>query len=277
MLFPEYDRFPEGGGGGDRHGPPPGRGISLPPEMKRTVETLLSRWVDLLIVGILLFSWGSIVFFEISKYGEARGHVRIEARQEALRAGAEFAGNLSSRFIDLGFVASLFSGSDAVRPGPELKRDVRIFVALHPAMVDFELERGESGPVLWSTRGGGGPPLGSPMATHSLVPLSLNPSLRIGRPFYSSSVGTRLLPLGALVPGSSLYVRTHVRMDALLPAVFEGTSSFRVGISSSGLLLPSSSPPPDQRFVFPDPSGAGVRLPLCGHRLLAPQDRLSPL
>ncbi len=244
MLFPEYDRFPEGGGGGDRHGPPPGRGISLPPEMKRTVETLLSRWVDLLIVGILLFSWGSIVFFEISKYGEARDHVRIEARQEALRAGAEFAGNLSSRFIDLGFVASIFSGRDAVRPGPEIKRDVRIFLALHPAMVDFELERGESGPVLWLTRGGGGRPLGSPKAAHSLGPLPLNPSLRIGRPFHSSSVGTRLLPLGALVPGSSLYVRTHVRMDALLPAVFEGTSSFRVGISSSGLLLPSSSPPP---------------------------------
>ena len=238
MIPPEAP--PSAGGEGAPSGSPDDRGRRFLFGTKRTVATLLDRWVELLVVALLLFSGGSIVFFEVSKFAEARDHVRDRARQAALVAGESFSGNLSSRFIDLGFVASAIAPHEAARPDSELRKEIRIFLALHPGLVDFEVQQGYSGPVLWSTRSGEGAPLAPPDNGRTLQPLPFNPSLRVGRPFFSPSIGTNLLPLGALVPGSSLYVRTHVRLDALLPPPSSGlASAYRVEFSYAGPRRPS--------------------------------------
>ncbi|MCL5954245.1 MAG: hypothetical protein M1509_07030, partial [Nitrospirae bacterium] len=128
----------------------------------------------------------------------------------------------------------------------------------HPGLVDFEVQQGYSGPVLWSTRSGEGAPLAPPDNGRTLQPLPFNPSLRVGRPFFSPSIGTNLLPLGALVPGSSLYVRTHVRMDALLPPPPPGLASgYRVDFSYAGPRRPS----PDLLRTA-SPSRRSLRIPV---------------
>ena len=258
-MFPEPSPSAGEEGKGPPSDPPPDGERQFLSETKRTIGTLLAQWVELLVVGVLLFSGGSIVLFEISKYAEAREHVRNQARQAALVAGGAFSGTLSSRLIDLGFVASAFAPHGGPRPDSELRNEVRIFLALHPGLVDFEVQQGYAGPVLWSTRGGGGPPLAPSAIGQALRPLPFNPSLRVGRPFFSPSIGTRLLPLGAQVPGSSLYVRTHVRMDALLPPPPPGASSpFRVDFSYSGGVRSALALPPS-------PSRASLQVPLASY------------
>nr|EES52601.1 MAG: diguanylate cyclase/phosphodiesterase with PAS/PAC and GAF sensor(s) [Leptospirillum ferrodiazotrophum] len=233
MIPPEAP--PSAGGEGAPSGSPDDRKRPFLFGTKRTVATLLDRWVELLVVSLLLFSGGSVVFFEISKFAEAREHVRDRARQAAIVAGEAFSGNLSSRFIDLGFVASAIAPHEAGQPDSELRKDIRILLALHPGLVDFEIQQGYEGPVLWSTRSGGGPLLTPSVVDRTMRSLPFNPSLRVGRPFFSPAIGTTLLPLGALVPGSSLYVRTHVRMDALLPPPPPGVPSlFRMDFSYTG-------------------------------------------
>ena len=256
MIPPEAP--PSAGGKGAPSGSPDDRGRRFLFGTKRTVATLLDRWVELLVVSLLLFSGGSVVFFEISKFAEARDHVRDRGRQAAIVAGEAFSGNLSSRFIDLGFVASAIAPHEAGQPDSELRKDIRILLALHPGLVDFEIQQGYEGPVLWSTRSGGGAPLAPSNTGRTLQPLPFNPSLRVGRPFFSPAIGTTLLPLGALVPGSSLYVRTHVRMDALLPSPPSGlASAYRVDFSYAAPRRPS----PDLLRAA-SPSRRSLRIPV---------------
>ncbi|MGC8529754.1 MAG: EAL domain-containing protein [Leptospirillia bacterium] len=244
-MLSETSPSARGEGEGPPSDPPDDRGRHLHAQTKRIVGTLLDQWVELLVIGLLLFSGGSIVFFEISKFAQSRENVRSQARQVGLVAGEAFSGNLSSRFIDLGFVASAFAPHGGVYPEAELRNDIRLFLALHPGLVDFEVQQGYAGPVLWSTRGGEGLPLAPSPIGPTMRPLPFNSSLRMGRPFFSPSIGTRLLPLGAQVPASSLYVRTHVRMDALLPP--GPPSPFRVTFSYSGHVLSTSDIPPPSR------------------------------
>ena len=256
MIPPEAP--PSAGGKGAPSGSPDDRKQPFLFGTKRTVATLLDRWVELLVVSLLLFSGGSVVFFEISKFAEARDHVRDRGRQAAIVAGEAFSGNLSSRFIDLGFVASAIAPHEAGQPDSELRKDIRILLALHPGLVDFEIQQGYEGPVLWSTRSGGGAPLAPSNTGRTLQPLPFNPSLRVGRPFFSPAIGTTLLPLGALVPGSSLYVRTHVRMDALLPSPPSGlASAYRVDFSYAAPRRPS----PDLLRAA-SPSRRSLRIPV---------------
>ncbi|MGC8500017.1 MAG: sensor domain-containing phosphodiesterase [Leptospirillia bacterium] len=201
-----------------------------------------SRWVDLLVVGTLLLSGGGIALFEEARFGEAKAQVAADGERTGLEAAGRFSDRLSQRFLDLGFIAASYTGRASGVPGRTLRREVRVYLALHPALVDFEVRKGEAGPILWSTRAGGGPPLRpGGRSSQPDMPLPSAPTLRMGSVFASSRIGAWLLPLGILIPSSPLYVRTHVRMDTLLSAPAESPFLVRMG-DSRDLPPPSTSP-----------------------------------
>lgn len=237
MILPE-DGLP---GGGDRLPPGTVRGrIGASPSPKRPIREVarslfFSRWVDVLVIGTLLLSGGGIALFEEARFQEAKGQVASDGQRTGLEVAGRFSDGLSRRFLDLGFIAASFTGHSSIMLGEVFRSEVRVYLALHPALVDFEVRKGEAGPILWSTRAGGGPPL-RPGGTSSQadIPLPSNPTLLLGSPYASSRIGAWLIPLGILIPSSPLYVRTHVRLDTLLPSPVQSPFRVRMGDSREG-------------------------------------------
>lgn len=208
------------------------QGSGTPPLREVARSYFLARWVDVLVVGTLLVAGAALASFELTRFKEAKAQVAEEARRTGLEVAGRFSDTLSRRFLDLGFIAASFTGRSSTMPGRMFRQEVRVYLALHPALVDFEVRKGEAGPILWSTRAGGGPPLRpGGTRTQADIPLLSNPTLLLGSPYASSRIGAWLLPLGILIPSSPLYVRTHVRLDTLLPAPVQ--SPFRVRMGDS--------------------------------------------
>lgn len=186
---------------------------------------LIGRSVGLLVAGTLVLAFLSIGFFESAEYNDFRRGVEARAAHAALASASAVSRRLSSRFLDLGFVAATLP---EVRvpfrtPGTATERTLRIFLAMHPSLVDFELYNPRTGRILWSTRV-------SPGSTSAPIypangygtPLPENPSFLVGRSRLSARLGTRILPLSILLPGRAgsptLGVRTSLRVTDLLPS-----------------------------------------------------------
>ncbi len=206
---------------------------------------LIGKSVGLLVAGTLVLALLGIAFFESAEYSDYRNAVEARAARAALTRASAVSRRISSRFLDLGFVASTLP---EVRlplrpPGPATERTLRIFLALHPSLVDFELYNPRTGRILWSTRISPPetPPAATFPATGYATPLRENPSFLVGRSRLSARLGTRILPLAILLPApagkSPLGVRTFLRVTDLVPPRAHRTFSFSLRDLRNGDIL----------------------------------------
>ncbi len=209
---------------------------------------LIGRSVGLLVAGTLILALLGIAFFESAEYSDYRNAVEARAVRAALTRASAVSRRLSSHFLDLGFVAATLPEinhpirTPGPKPGPKREQTLRIFLALHPSLVDFELYDPRTGRILWSTRVSPESSLPAPFPANGYAtPLPENPSFLVGRSRLSSRLGTRILPLSILLPAqagrSPLGVRTSLRVANLVPPKAHRTFSFSLRDLRNGDIL----------------------------------------
>ncbi|EQD25469.1 MAG: Diguanylate cyclase/phosphodiesterase with PAS/PAC and GAF sensor(S), partial [Leptospirillum sp. Group IV 'UBA BS'] len=237
----------------------------------RLVRSLLvGHTIDLLIAGTLVLALLGTGYFEVREYRDYREKVSSRALRADLFQAAALASRLSSAFLDLGFVASSVSGESrpSRHPSSSMQKAFRIFLALHPALVDLEIFDPRTGKSLWTNRFPSASLSGPGRRGAYATPLSSNPSFLVGKSRLSARIGGRILPLAILLPLTKghppLGVRTYLRVEALRPPSLASPFSFILRDSRNGdMMLLSRGERPDSPLL-PSP-GSRVRTPVSGY------------
>lgn len=239
-------------------------------------KLLIGKKIDLLVAGTLLLALLGTGFFEVLEYRDYREKVASRALRADLREASAIAGLLNSRYLSLGFVASSLSGDRSLSRAlsPTMQKAFRIFLSLHPSLVDLALFDPRTGQILWTNGLVSGGLVRSDLRGNLATPLPSNPSLLLGRSSLSARIGERILPLSIVFPAAPgqppLGVKSDLRVESLRPVLPSSPFSFSLRDSRNGdILFVDRGNRPDSPLLPGGPDQVMTSVPGFPFRLLA--------
>ena len=239
-------------------------------------KLLIGRKIDLLVGGTLVLALLGTGFFEVLAYRDYREKVVSRALRVDLRDASSIAGLLNSRYLSLGFVAASLSGDRSLSrgPSPALKKAFRIFLSLHPSLVDLSLFDPRTGRTLWTNALVSGGQVRPDPRGGLATPLPSNPSFLLGRSRLSARIGKRILPLSILLPEvhgqPPVGVKSDLRVERLRRAL--GPSPFSLSLRDSrngDILFMVRGNRPDSPILPGGPDQVMTEVPGFPFRILA--------